>query len=103
MPSSALVLAGILSVACAVGLLVAVRILRRKVESARRILRRVIVAADEVERVDRARRQLVDGVGLTRAGAGSVNRVVRRSGLAIAGIPYAVLDSIGRIRGGKPT
>lgn len=103
MPSSALLIAGVLSVACAGGLLVAVRTLRRDVVSARRILRRVVVAAEEVERVDRARRQLVDGVGLTRAGVGSVNRVVRRSGLAIAGIPYAVLDSIGRVRRGDPT
>jgi hypothetical protein len=103
MPSSALLLAGVLSVACAVGLLVAVRDVRREVVSARRILRRVVVAAEEIERVDRARRQLVDGVGLARGGASGVNRVVRRSGLAIAGIPYAILDGVGRIRRGDPT
>jgi hypothetical protein len=102
MPSSALLLAGVVSVACAVGLVGAIQILRREVVSARRMLHRVVVAADEVERVDRARRQLVDGVGLTRAGASGVNRVVRRSGLAVAGIPYAILDSIGRIRRGNP-
>jgi hypothetical protein len=104
MPTSALVLAGVLSIACAVGLLVAVRILRREVASAHRIHRRILVAVEEAERVDRARRQLVDGVGLARGGASGVNRVFRRSGLAIAGIPYSILDSIGRMRrGDDPT
>jgi type II secretory pathway pseudopilin PulG len=103
MPSSALVVAGLLSIACAVGLLVAVRMVRRDVASARRLLHRVIVAVEEAERIDAARRQLVDGVGLARDGASGVNRVVRRSGSAIAGIPYAILDGIGRMRRSDPT
>jgi hypothetical protein len=98
MPTSALLFAGVISIAGAVGLLVTVQILRREVASARRLLRRVTVAVDEAERVEQARRQLVDGVGLARGSAGGVNRAVRRSGSAIAGIPYAIIDSIVRIR-----
>ncbi|HYJ67578.1 MAG TPA: hypothetical protein VEX15_07925 [Nocardioidaceae bacterium] len=104
MPNSALLLAGVISISCAVGMLVVVRLLGNRIASSRRTLRRVLVAVEEFEHVDRARRQLVDGVGLARSGTSGVNRVVRRSGSAIAGIPYAIFDSIGRIRrGDDPT
>jgi hypothetical protein len=56
------------------------------------------VALDEAERVDWAWRQLGDGLSLAREGATGAGRVVRRSGLAIAGIPYAILVGIGRRR-----
>jgi hypothetical protein len=98
--SSALLGAGLIAVAAAVGLLWATARLRRDVEAARRLLHRVAVAADEIERVEQARRQWIDGVGLARGGATGVNRVVRRSGQTIAGIPYAILDGIGRLRRG---
>jgi hypothetical protein len=98
--SSALLGAGLVAVAAAVMLVWATARLRRDVEAVRRLLHRVAVAADEIERVEQARRQWIDGVGLARGGAIGVNRVVRRSGQTIAGIPYAILDGIGRLRRG---
>jgi hypothetical protein len=98
--SSALLVAGIAAVVVAGVLLGLTARARRDVEAVRRLLHRVVVAADEVERVDRARRQWGDSIALARGGATGVNRVVRRSGQTIAGIPYAILDGIGRIRRG---
>jgi hypothetical protein len=97
-PGSALLVAGLVVVVAAAVLLWTVARLRSDVASARRLLRRVDVAAAEVERVDRAWRHVGDGLSRARGGAIGVNRVVRRSGQAVAGIPYAILDGIARIR-----
>lgn len=99
MPTSGLLLAGVGTAVAAVALLWATVRLRREVDATRRLLARVRLAADEVERVDRARRQLADGISLARGGATGAGKAVLRSGQAIAGIPYAILDSIGRRRG----
>jgi len=89
-------LAGLAMLAGGAGLLVAVRRERRRLGEVRHLLVRVSAAADEVEHVDWARRRLGDGFNLAWDGATGVNDVVRRSGQAIAGIPFAILDTIGR-------
>ncbi|HKE68200.1 MAG TPA: hypothetical protein VKB55_03035 [Nocardioidaceae bacterium] len=96
MPSSVVLLAGLAMLAGGAGLLVAVRRERRRLGEVRHLLVRVSAAADEVEHVDWARRRLGDGFNLAWDGATGVNDVVRRSGQAIAGIPFAILDTIGR-------
>jgi hypothetical protein len=98
MPSSVLLLAGAAAVAAAAVLILLTARLRREVDAARRLVGRVRVACDEVTRVDQARRQLGDGRYLAREGATGAGRMVRRSGVAIAGIPYAILVGIGRRR-----
>lgn len=91
-----MLLAGLAMLAGGAGLLVAVRRERRRLGEVRHLLVRVSAAADEVEHVDWARRRLGDGFNLAWDGATGVNDVVRRSGQAIAGIPFAILDTIGR-------
>jgi hypothetical protein len=100
-PTSAVVLAGVVAVLGAAGLLWVTARLRREVDATRRMLRRVHAAADEVEHVDRARRRLTGGPSFARQSATGAGRAVLRSGQAIAGIPYAILDSIGRRRPGR--
>jgi len=95
-PSSVLLVVGIGTLLCGVGLLAATVRLRRRIDELHRRLRRVTVATDEVERVEWAWRRLSDGFTLARGGASGVNEVVRRSSQAIAGIPHAILDTIGR-------
>jgi hypothetical protein len=97
-PSSVLLVVGTGTLLCGVGLLAVTLRLRRRIDEVRRSLRRVTAAADEVERVEWAWRRLADGFTVARDGASGVNEVVRRSSQAIAGIPYAILDSIGRGR-----
>jgi hypothetical protein len=89
-------LVGLAMLAGGAGLLVAIRRERRRLGEVRHLLVRVSAAADEVEHVDWARRRLGDGFNLAWDGATGVNDVVRRSGQAIAGIPFAILDTIGR-------
>lgn len=78
------------------GLLALTRRERRRLDEVRHLLVRVNAASDEVEHVDWARRRLGDGFNLAWDGATGVNDVVRKSGQAIAGIPFAILDTIGR-------
>lgn len=78
------------------GLLGLTRREHRRLDEVRHLLVRVNAAADEVEHVDWARRRLGDGFNLAWDGATGVNDVVRKSGQAIAGIPFAILDTIGR-------
>ena len=91
-----MLLAGLAMLAAGAWLLVAIRRERRRLDEVRHLLVRVAAAADEVEHVDWARRRLGDGFNLAWDGATGVNDVVRRSGQAIAGIPFAILDTIGR-------
>lgn len=98
MPSSLLLVVGVGTLLCGAGLLAATVRLRRRIDEVCRRLRRVTVAADEVERVEWAWRRLGDGFTLARGGASGVNDVVRRSSQAIAGIPFAILDTISRSR-----
>ena len=91
-----MLLAGLTVLASGAWLLVAVRRERRRLDEVRHLVVRVAAAADEVEHVDWARRRLGDGFNLAWDGATGVNDVVRRSGQAIAGIPFAILDTIGR-------
>ena len=87
---------GLAMLVSGVGLLVATVRQRRRLDDVRRLLVRITSAADEVDHVDWARRRLGDGFNFARDGATGVNDVVRRSSQAIAGIPYAILDTIGR-------
>jgi hypothetical protein len=104
MPSSVLLLGGVVAIVAAAGLLWSTAGLRGDVRAARGLLDRARVAVDEAERVDRARRQLGPGLSLARGsatGAVGAGRMVGRSGQAIAGIPYAILLGIGRRRRGR--
>jgi hypothetical protein len=100
--SSVLLVAGGSAVLCGIGLLWATARIRRRLESTHRLLDRLTATAGEVERVEFARRQLDASLGATRAiargGATGVNEVVRRSSQMIAGVPYAILEGIGRVR-----
>jgi hypothetical protein len=93
-PSSVPLVVGIAALLCGIVVLAAAVRLRRRLEEARRLLLRVTTAADEVERIEWAWRRLGDGFTLARDGATGVNDVVRRSGQALAGIPYAILESL---------
>jgi hypothetical protein len=93
-PSSILLVVGIAALLCGVVLSAAAVRLRRRLDETSRLLLRVTTAADEVERIEWAWRRLGDGFTLARDGATSVNDVVRRSGQALAGIPYAILESL---------
>jgi hypothetical protein len=89
---------GIVVLLCGVALLAAAGRLRRRLDETSRLLLRVTTASDEVERVEWAWRRLGDGFTLARDGATGVNDVVPRSGQALTGIPYAILESLMRAK-----